>query len=223
VVGTSAAEGVFRGDRFVQADMGFTLRFPAGWETQNAHTAVGALAPDRSAQVVLEFAGPGTDLDAALARFAKKTEGSGLRIDEVEKIKISGRDALRAYGHASSGLGGGVDVMITFLTHGDTTFRITGVARGEKDRNRALFVQVARSFRPVTPELVQGLEEDRLRIVEARPGESLSDLSSRTGNQWPINRTAVMNHMFATDTLEGGQLVKVAVSQPYRPAGSADR
>jgi len=221
VVGTSAAEGVFRGDRFIHADLGFTLRFPAGWETHNAHTAVGALAPDRTAQIVLEHAGPGTDLEKALARFRKKAEGSGLKIEGAEKIKLAGRDALRAHGRASTGMGG-VDVVVTFLTHGDQTFRITGVARGEKDRNQALFVQVARSFRPLPPEMMQGVKENRLRIVEARPGESLSDLSSRTGNQWPISPTAVMNQVFTTDSLEGGQLIKVAVTQPYRP-GPADR
>jgi predicted Zn-dependent protease len=222
VVGTSAAEGIFRGDRFIHVDMGLTLRFPAGWETHNAHTAVGALAPDRTAQVVLEHAGPGRDLEKAFTSFTKKTEGSGLRIERTEKIKLAGRDALRAYGRAGSAMGG-VDVWVTFLTHGDQTFRITGVARGEKDRNETLFMQVARSFRSLPPDLIKGVKENRLRIVEAKPGESLADLSTRTGNQWPINHTAVMNHVFATDPLEGGQLVKVAIAQPYRPDARADR
>ena len=74
----------------------------------------------------------------------------------------------------------------------------------------------ARSFRPLSRELLAGIEENRLRIVEARPGESLPELSARTGNAWPLQHTAVMNDLFATDSLAGGQLVKVAIAQPYR-------
>jgi len=51
--------------------------------------------------------------------------------------------------------------------------------------------------------------------VLAQGGETLSALSARSGNQWNVNQTAVMNSMFATDTLEAGRLVKVALSQPY--------
>jgi len=215
VVGTSAAEGIFRGERFVHADLGFTVRFPSGWETRNTHTAVGAVAPDRSAQVVLEDAGPGTDLEKALARFAAKAERSGLRIESTERIKLAGKEALRANARVSSRFGG-VDVLLTFLIHHGQTFRITGVARSEKSRNRTLFLNVARSFRPIPPEMLKGIHEDWLRVVEARPGETLAELSGRTGNRWPLNRTAVMNALFATDALEPGQLVKVAIAQPYQ-------
>jgi predicted Zn-dependent protease len=215
VVGISASEGVFRGDRFIHADMGFTLRFPAGWETHNTHTAVGAVAPDRTAQVVLEHAAPGRDVEGALDEFMKEAAGSGLEIQRKERIKIAGGDAVRAHGRVSSRFGG-VDVLLTFLAHGDQTFRITGVARAEKDRNRTLFLNVARSFRALPPHLQKGIQEKRLRIVEARAGESLAELSSRTGNQWPVNETAVMNALFATDTLEAGQLVKVAIATSYQ-------
>jgi predicted Zn-dependent protease len=215
VVGVSASEGVFRGDRFLHADMGFTVRFPAGWETHNTHTAVGALAPDRTAQVVLEHAAPGHDVEGALEEFMKEAAGSGLELRAKERVKIAGNDAVRAHARVSTRFGG-LDVLLTFLTHGDQTFRITGVARAEKERNQTLFLNVARSFRPLPPELRQGLQEKRLRIVEAVAGESLSELSTRTGNQWPVNETAVMNAMFATDTLEAGQLVKVAISTSYQ-------
>jgi predicted Zn-dependent protease len=90
------------------------------------------------------------------------------------------------------------------------------VSAGEHERNRALFLNVARSFRPLSGELRDSIEETRLRIVEARGGESLADLSTRTGNAWSVNHTAVVNDLFATDTLEAGRLVKVAIAEPYR-------
>ena len=108
-------------------------------------------------------------------------------------------------------------LLITFIDSRGHTYRVTGVSRAEHDRNQALFLNVARSFRPVSREMLANIEETRLRIVEAQGGETLDGLSSRTGNAWSINRTAVMNGLFATDTLQPGQLVKVAVAQPYQP------
>ena len=216
VVGTSAAEGVFRGDRFLHPDLGFTIRFPAGWETANTHTAVGAMARDRTAQVVLEHAGKGTSLEKALAEFSEETDDAGVNLEPPEPIQIGGFPALRVHGRASSRLGG-VRLLITFIDSRGHTYRVTGVSRAEHDRNQALFLNVARSFRPVSREMLANIEETRLRLVEAQGGETLDGLSSRTGNAWSINRTAVMNGLFATDTLQPGQLVKVAVAQPYQP------
>ena len=216
VVGISAAEGVFRGDRFIHAELGFTIRFPSGWETANTHTAVGAIAPDRSAQVVLEHAGKGTDLRKALADFEKETADAGVKLEAPEEILVGGFPALRVRGHASSRMGG-VRLLLTFIASRGHTYRLTGVSRDQHDRNETWFISTARGFRPLSRELLESVEETRLRIVEAQPGESLSTLSARTGNAWPIQQTAVMNDLFATDALSAGQLVKVAVAQPYRP------
>jgi hypothetical protein len=57
----------------------------------------------------------------------------------------------------------------------------------------------------------------RLRIAIAREGESLLELSERTNNRWDIQYTAVVNDLFPDDALELGQLVKIAISEDYRP------
>jgi len=216
VVGTSAAEGVFRGGRFLHPDLGFTIRFPDGWETRNTRQAVGAIARDREAQVVLEHHGTGSDLRKALEAFAKEAGEDGLDLDAPEPIKVGGFDALRARGHASTRFGG-VHVLVTFIASEGHVYRVTGVSRAGHDTHRTLFMNVARSFRPLPAEARQGIQETRLRIAEARSGESLADLSKRTGNAWPLQQTAVMNDLFANAPLEPGQLVKVAIAQPYAP------
>ena len=54
-----------------------------------------------------------------------------------------------------------------------------------------------------------------LRVVPAVAGESLSELSKRSGNDYGIQETAVLNGLFADARLSEGQLVKIARSQPY--------
>jgi len=193
-----------------------TIRFPDGWETRNTRQAVGAIARDREAQVVLEHHGTGSDLRKALEAFAKEAGEDGLDLDAPEPIKVGGFDALRARGHASTRFGG-VHVLVTFIASEGHVYRVTGVSRAGHDTHRTLFMNVARSFRPLPAEARQGIQETRLRIAEARSGESLADLSKRTGNAWPLQQTAVMNDLFANAPLEPGQLVKVAIAQPHAP------
>ena len=65
------------------------------------------------------------------------------------------------------------------------------------------------------------IRETRLHITTAREGESLGELGERTRNEWDVQRTAVMNDLFANQPLAGGQPVKVAVSRLYEPAAEA--
>ena len=79
---------------------------------------------------------------------------------------------------------------------------------------------MARSFRPLPTEARQSIREQRLRIARARSGETLPQLSQRTGNAWNVQETAVMNGLFANARLESGQLVKVALPEHYERESS---
>ncbi len=218
-VGASASEGVFRGSRFLHADLGFTLRFPEGWETRNTHRAVGALAPTRDGQVILEHQGPGRDARAAAREWiAKAGEKARLRVDAQQPVKLRGAEAWRVTGRAA-GSGGPVRLVVTWVPFRGQVYRVTGVApSGPSRRYEGLFLNVARSFRPLTPELLASVEETRLHVVAARPGESLAQLSRRTGNAWPVQQTAVMNGVVGDVPLPAGELVKIALREPYQPA-----
>ncbi len=221
VVGTGAAQGVFEGDRFLHPDLDFSMRFPAGWTTRNTAAAVGAISPKRNAQVYLEHQGRGDDPQKAFEEYSAEAAQEGLTIEESQPLRIGRFPAVRASGKARS-RGGFVRVHLTWIAHGGSIYRLTGVtAGGSSDKLAGVFRSVARSFRPLTAAQSQSIRENRLRVVEARGGELLADLTRRTHNQFDVQHTAVLNDVFANQPLESGQLVKVAVSEPYRPAAAA--
>jgi predicted Zn-dependent protease len=76
--------------------------------------------------------------------------------------------------------------------------------------------ETALSFRPLSAKEKASIRETRLRVATARSGETLQRLSKRTGNVWSLEITAVVNGLDKSQTLKKGQLVKIAVSQPYR-------
>ena len=57
---------------------------------------------------------------------------------------------------------------------------------------------------------------DRLRVVEVQEGETLSALSTRTGNILSPRVTAILNGLSSTASLTTGQLVKIVSRTRYR-------
>ena len=216
IVGTGAAEGVFQRDRFLHADMGFSVRFPNGWDVINTRAAVGAVSPDRKSQIVLEVQGPGTDPRKSAQEYLDEAQTQGLRVESAQDIVLGDAPAYRVEGRARS-RAGPLGVHFTWFARDGAMFRLTGFSVGLGSRG-GIFANVARSFRTISPRERASIRETRLRVVPARTGESLVQLSKRTGNAWNIQQTAVMNGIFVDAKLTEGQLIKIAVSRPYRSA-----
>jgi predicted Zn-dependent protease len=218
-VGTGGAEGVFRGDRFLHPELGFSLRFPMNWQLLNTPEAVVGVSPQRDAQIAFEFQGQGDDPQKAAEEFLAETEGrGGVRAERIAPIVIGEYPAFRVEGRA---VGSPVPlaVHLTFIAHGGFIYRITGLSMGVSNAKAGIFNSVARSFRPITPRERASIRETRIRIVPAQGGESVQQLSQRVRNAWNIQELAVYNGVFADHRFEQGQLVKVALSQPYKGAG----
>jgi predicted Zn-dependent protease len=209
VLGSDAAQGVFDGARFLHAGLDFTLRFPEGWQTVNTRQAVGAIAPDRGMQIVLEAAAEGSDVAAAAAAFEEKL-GRSLRIESAGPVRVTGREGFRL-----SARSGGGALIATFLAHRGVVFQLSCVG-AERRRVEGLCNATTRSFRPLPPELRGKVTGLWLALVEASPGETLASLGARSGNAWSAAETAAWNGLPPEAPLSGGQLVKVARAAALR-------
>ncbi len=218
VVGDSARQGVFMGARFLQPDMAITLRFPEGWAPRNSPAAVGALSPDRRAQVVLESAGKASDPATAADTWLREGAAQGLRVDSRKSIRLMGGDAVRITGGVRAGVPLGVHA--TFLALRGSVYRIVGLTTSMQ-RHEPVFTNVARSFRPMTPDLLEEVRELRLRLTPAGKGETLVDLAKRAESPWTAVELGVLNGVSPTHRFGGGELVKVTKSEAYRPEGLA--
>jgi predicted Zn-dependent protease len=221
VVGTSAAEGVFQGERFIHPDLDFGVRFPDGWTTLNTHVAVAGVDPLHDAQIILEGQEKAPSPEAAAARYLAQPENQGVQISWAAPLLIGEYNAYRIDGQAATPYGW-LPIAITWIARPDLVFRFTLVTKpGSFRRYESAYGALVRSFRPLAPQVRNSVYEDRVHIATAVAGETLASLSKRTNNQWDIQTTAVYNQMFSTTALAPGQLVKVAVAHlhaPDRPA-----
>ncbi len=212
-VGRPAAEGIVEDSRFTHPELGFSLRFPAGWKVENANAYVMATSPESDAIALLTLDSEGGDPLEAARRYASR---EGLRMRSVTPVKIGALDAARGLAAVQTPRGP-ADAEITFIAWDGRIYRIAtgrllGGLRGAEGLSRA----ISRTFRPLGTDERAELTELRLRIVEAREGETLEDVSRRTGNEWDVHRTATVNGLVMGARLAEGQLVKVALREPYR-------
>jgi len=219
LVGDDPAEGLFDGRRFLHPDLEFTLVFPEGWETANTRRAVGAVEEGGNAQVVFQRQEKANDArEAANGFLAETAEQVRLDVARMDAIDLNGRPAVHALVVARTPRGD-ITLDLTWIVHGGSVYLLSGtVARDYSDADRAAFAAIAQSFAPLGSTRRASIRERRLRLRTARAGESLADFGRRTGNAWGPEQTAVANAISDSAALRDGQLLKVAIPQPYRPS-----
>ncbi len=217
-VGPPASEGVVRDNLFLHPELGIALRFPYGWDVRNTRNAVIGVSRDRTGVVLLEPGGEGDDPRAAAASYAR---AAGVPLRDGADVRIGELEAHRARGVMPTPAGP-QSAEVTFIAHEGMIYRLSGFSpRGRGDAHRGIFRAFARGFRPIRADEYALVDDLRLRVARARAGETLEALSERTGNAWPLAETAVANDLRIHDTLEEGQLVKIAIRRPW--SGGRDR
>jgi len=226
VLGDDPAGGLFDGALFVHPEMGFSLRFPEGWETMNTQQAVAAVSPAGDAQATLTVAGQGDDVNAVVDEFLEK-EGDALRVRLRERhpIQLGELPAVRLEGRGVEQImtqtgpqDVGVYMQMTFVAYDGMVYRlaltsISGSALKYRDRATAF----AMSFRPLDEAGKHSLRVTRLRIARALERETLQSLSERTRNALELGYTGVLNGIFASTELERGAPIKIGIDEPYLP------
>lgn len=219
MLGVNPAEGVFEGSTFIHPDMGFRIRFPAGWELENGRHAVGATAPDDSGRIFLTLE-PGDALDAeaaAEAFVARHDRELQLVVDRARPVQIGPLDGFRLEGRGVVD-GAKVATEITFIPFESRIFRLTATAPGKSSREHLGFGRItARSFRELTGAERHSVSVLEVHSVPAEPGEDLAALSDRAGNAYDVRRTAVLNGIRPDARFRGGEWIKVARASPYVP------
>ncbi|MBW2241030.1 MAG: M48 family metalloprotease [Deltaproteobacteria bacterium] len=214
LVGADPSQGIFHGEVFLHPNFGFSLRFPAGWRTQNGRTAVVAVAPNKDRAVTLEGGPAVSDPGDAARAFAQK---AGVVLENGRRTKIGGLPAYRAVA-SMQGQNGSQRLHLTWIAHRKATFRITGIAGPRaSDAELGELARVGASFRPLSPAERNGIKERRLHIVGALGGETLRELGERTGNTWSVAETAVANGLLEDARLAPGQRLKIVRASTYRP------
>jgi len=209
------AQGVFKDGQFYQPDMGFTLTFPVGWTTLNTPDHVGAFAKDQRAVALVGVAGkedPSIFGERFVARLWNEHQMKPLESRPVDSDEWTGYYVTVEEGASRGGERSYLHYLWAQMD--GVTYQLVGACA---DRYREMLRDTALSMRPLAEGDWESIAALRLRLVEARDGESLAQLGERTGNRWTPKYTALINNLTVGQTMKAGALVKIARREQYRP------
>jgi predicted Zn-dependent protease len=88
-------------------------------------------------------------------------------------------------------------------------------AASDFDAYRQAFLSTAQSFRPLTEAERASIRDTRLRLIRAAKGETIKQILDRAQGTWTPEEVAIANAFGVEGALQGGQLVKVPIPEPY--------
>jgi predicted Zn-dependent protease len=212
------AQGVFRGQTFLQPDLNFAITFPEKWKTTNTPSAVGAMTEKQEAMIFLGLADKQAEPEQLGQAFVAKLRQQYATEPSEARTVQAGQWPGYLVTLAESERGQITYMHILWVKMQKLTYQLIGVGG---DRYRPTLKQTALSLRLLTEKERSSITCLRLRIVEAKAGETLAKLGQRTGNAWKPDYTAMINNIPADRKLQAGELIKIARRELYVPKKGA--
>jgi predicted Zn-dependent protease len=108
-------------------------------------------------------------------------------------------------------------LFLAWIAKDDLVYQVLGAAPASRwNPHRLRFEAAAKSFHQLSESELREVHENRLRVVEAHRGETLSKIAARSGSQWPPSKMAVANDMTTEEKLAGGESIKISKRERYQ-------
>jgi predicted Zn-dependent protease len=207
--GKDPAQGFFVEGRFVHPDLRLQFRFPEGWATQNAPTAVLAQSPERDAVMQLTLAEGSTPEDAATEFFSQQ----GIERLGARSRTVNGLPAVQGTFRVET-QDGALDGQVLFVRHAELVFRFMGYTPSSRMGTYAVtFERSLESFAPMNEERWIGLEPRRLDIVRVPAEMTAERFFMRFPSTVTLETVRVINGWEAGHVIPEGTLVKRVVGE----------
>lgn len=205
-------QGVFQDQAFISSDLNLTIRFPQDWKTINTPMFVGAQEPEGNAYMALGGSERVEDPDTLRDQvIASMQEQNGLAPAEQRSFKIGQWPASMVRYDDSSDTD---TVSLYYLFVSTETDTFTLMAMG-LEAYRADLQDSALSLRAPTQAEIKSINGLRVRTAKLQAGETLTQFNSRVGNEWPVDLTAAINGLDATQQAKAGLPYKILKTEPY--------
>jgi predicted Zn-dependent protease len=207
--GSSAAQGVVRGSRMYHAALGFTVAFPSSWNVANGRDRVIATSPRKDAMVMLQTAGIPPQL-ADPRSFVTRGMARGAPLRDARELEVNGLPGFTAVTRMQTPFGM-KPARIVVVQYRNLYWTFVGASRGAGDvpDSDRLFLSSAQTFRRLRGDELRLAEPNRIRVVPAAEGTTVSALAAQTPlTRYPEQQIRLFNRLYPQGEPEPGQLVK---------------
>lgn len=203
VFADSPAQGIVRNNSFYHPDLGFTLKFPAGWRVQNNAQNVAAASPGRNALIDLRSAGraEGTPTDV-LRKVLKLGSGSSVTPQLLGKLQAAFTETTLS----------GKPTRVTVVFLGARAYAIGIQARDAAAfrEHQAVMEAATNSFHAMTAQERARAKPLRLRVITAQAGQTFAALARNSPlGKFAENHLRVINGLYPSGEPVAGQALKI--------------
>jgi predicted Zn-dependent protease len=204
VYGEDPRQGFFDGNTFYHPELAFQMRFPGGWQTENARNAVTALHPQKVAVVQLTLAQGESTSDAARQFFGQDGIVPGQRWDRpVDGVQSTGG----SFGVRDANGSIAIEGWAAFAEYGGRTYQLLGYARS--DAIGAVSNELRQSlssFRQVNDRRILEAQPLRLEVVRVERARTLTEIAGSA--PVPAETLGLINRLAPDQPVESGTLLK---------------
>jgi predicted Zn-dependent protease len=211
VFGNDPRQGWFDGATFYHPTLGFQFTAPAGWKTQNSHSAIVAAEPNQAAmlQLTLENAGTFTP-----EQYFSNLQTSG-KITAARGASETVAGSPAWIGHIDApGTNGATQVLIAagVRRSPEQFFRFLGQSAAVGDANDAAIQASVRTLRPLTDAAHLAARPDRVRVSGAAKSGTFREVVAALGAaSTDLEDIAILNNADAEQDVHAGELVKIVI------------
>ena len=203
--GQNPREGYFIGNRFIQPELGFEIRFPQGWKTSNQKASVGAMSPREDAVVVLTLSDQRSPQAAAQQFFSQQGVVQGQSL----QANLGGLPAVARVFGVQRGEAGDLQGVAAFVEHQGKIYQVLGYTLA--DRWRSYGDELSGSlgtFERVTDRRLLDVQPSRLDVVSIPSAMTLEEFSRRYPSTVDLRTLAIINQADTNTRFSAGTELK---------------
>jgi predicted Zn-dependent protease len=204
--GDKPEEGYVRGRTFLHPGLGIAFTVPQGFVIDNTAAAVTATG---AGDLAIRFDGLSLDPKTSLIDYLKSGWVSGLDKSSIHTATVGGQEA--AIGRAKAG---NWQFDVTVIRSADHVYRLLTAAPLSSNQLEPTAQAVRDSFRMLTPAEKASLKPLIIRVVTAKPGETVGMLASMMhGVDRKLDLFRVLNGLGPGSTVSAGDKVKIVTEK----------
>jgi predicted Zn-dependent protease len=209
VYGNQAGTGIVKDQSFYHEGLRIVATFPAGWDVVNSRARVTATAPGGAAAGLITFQKQATPTKK---QSPKQYVLDTLQRDDIasgEELKINDNDAYVAkIDVANTSLEAS---MLAVIYKDGSVYLFKGeLSKGDVGQFETDFRATLAAFRSMTPGDLKVANSQRIKVVEARPGDSFKRLAQKSSlTRYPEETLRLLNGDYPLGEPRPGDLIKI--------------
>jgi predicted Zn-dependent protease len=205
VYGEDPSEGFVRGRRFLHPKLGFTFTAPEGFTLDNTARAVFGVKDGGAQALRLDVVR--VPAEQSLADYLVSGWIENIDPNSIQQFTVSGFPAATA-----TAKGDQWTFRLYVLRFGSEVYRVIFAAKNRTEAVDRTFRDSINTFRRMTLSEMQSARPLRIKLVQARRGDTVDRLARRMAvGDRQVERFRVLNGLDTHDKIKPGDLIKIVV------------